>query len=260
MRKTLIATALAGIFALPMVAAAEEAAAPSPLTGNMTIASDYRFRGISQTWKQPALQGGIDYAHSSGFYAGNWNSNVSGNSYLNGNLEMDFYAGFKFPVAGSITMDVGALYYYYPAAKYNAAGDKYDNQELYVGASWEWLSVKYSYGISDFFGLKTATAVAGTGTGDSKGSTYLDVSVAYPLSEKLTLVAHVGQQKVKNYGDYGYTDYKLGLNYDLGGWILGAAYINTNAKDAVYKYANTANTETKSLGDSTVVLSVSKTF
>ena len=77
MRNTLTALALAASAAVPSIASAQ-------LSGNMGIFSEYRFRGIAQTFKQPAIQGGIDYAHASGFYIGNWNSNVSGNQYAGG--------------------------------------------------------------------------------------------------------------------------------------------------------------------------------
>ena len=71
-------------------------ASPHTLTGNLGLFSSYRFRGIDQTFNKPALQGGIDYSHSSGIYVGNWNSNVnSGAGFPEGNLEMDFYGGWK---------------------------------------------------------------------------------------------------------------------------------------------------------------------
>src|SRR5256885_17137169 len=76
MRKSILSVSVAAALLVPGLAAAQ-AAAPSPLTGNATLISDYRFRGISQTYQKPAFQGGFDYAHASGLYAGNWNSNVS---------------------------------------------------------------------------------------------------------------------------------------------------------------------------------------
>src|SRR5438046_9886946 len=82
MRKSVLSLAVTAAIAVPGIAAAQAPApAPSPVTGNMTIASDYRFRGISQTYKGPAIQGGIDYAHSSGLSLGNWNSNVASQVY-----------------------------------------------------------------------------------------------------------------------------------------------------------------------------------
>src|SRR5919108_6478565 len=93
MRKPILAVSAAAALGVPALAAAEAA---SPVTGNMTIASDYRFRGISQTYLGPAIQGGIDYAHPSGLYLGNWNSNVTTAIFTGGSgIEMDFYAGYK---------------------------------------------------------------------------------------------------------------------------------------------------------------------
>src|SRR5256714_11871764 len=88
---------------------------PTPaVTGNITLASEYRFRGIDQTFGKPAIQGGFDYSHASGIYLGNWNSNVSqGAGYPGGNIEMDFYGGYK-RAFGDFGLDVGAIYYYYP--------------------------------------------------------------------------------------------------------------------------------------------------
>src|SRR5215510_8066238 len=93
MRKSILALSVAAALAAPGIAAAADA---PPVTGNMTIASDYRFRGISQTYLGPTIQGGIDYAHASGIYLGNWNSNVASQVYTGGSgIEMDFYGGWK---------------------------------------------------------------------------------------------------------------------------------------------------------------------
>ena len=211
----------------------------------MGIFSDYRFRGISQTFGQPAIQGGIDYSHSSGFYLGNWDSNVSGSVYTDGTIEMDFYGGYKFD-AGPIGMDVGLLQYVYPGAK--TGGDKYDTLEGYVAGSWKWFTVKYSYAFSDFFSLA-----------NSDGSGYLDIGFAMDVAPKLTLVAHYGNQKVKGYSALDYSDYKIGVSYDLAGWALGAAYIGTDADSAAYTVTNAAG-KSKDLGDGGLVVSVSKSF
>src|SRR3989304_7749516 len=124
MRKTILAASLASAaFAVPSLAAAQAAAAPaSPHTfsGNIALVSDYKFRGISQTFGKPALQGGFDYSHASGFYAGNWNSNINeGAGFPAGNLEMDFYGGWK-KTWGDWGLDLGAIYYYYPGSDANA--------------------------------------------------------------------------------------------------------------------------------------------
>ena len=98
-------------------AAARRAGEPAHLHRQpRPIARSYRFRGIDQTFNKPALQGGIDYSHSSGIYVGNWNSNVnSGAGFPEGNLEMDFYGGWK-TTFGDFGLDVGGIYYYYPGS------------------------------------------------------------------------------------------------------------------------------------------------
>jgi uncharacterized protein (TIGR02001 family) len=255
MKKTLIAVA-AFASVLPSLASAQ-AAAPSPVTGNLTIVSDYRFRGVSQSYKLPAVQGGIDYSHASGFYLGNWNSSVSGNQYPNGaSIEMDFYGGYKFPLGADLTLDVGALYYYYPGAFYNGFSGKpnYNNFELYVGGVFGPFSAKFFYAISDFFGLNETT-----GGKSSSGSYYIDLNYATEILPKLTLAAHLGYQSVSNYSNLTYTDYKIGVTYDYNSWLLGAAFIGTNAEKTPYTVFDGSGSS-KFVAGNTVVFSVGKTF
>jgi uncharacterized protein (TIGR02001 family) len=234
-------------------------ATPTPdwsLTGNAGLFSEYRFRGISQTNKKPAFQGGFDLAHKSGFYVGNWNSNVDSVLYQGGNLEMDFYGGYKGAV-DAFSYDVGALYYYYPGSGSNGVPGsfKVDNTELYVSGGWGPFSLKYSYAVSNFFGVT-----------DTKGAYYLDGTVTYPVTKELSVVGHVGYQGGLKNGaripefdgslQTSITDWKLGVTYDLSGWVLGAAYIDTN-RDFT---GGTAAFDNRNIGGSTLVLSVTKSF
>src|SRR3954463_5967849 len=102
MRKSILTISVAAALPMPRPPAAQAAppaaapASPHTLTGNAGLFSEYRFRGIDQTFGQPAFQGGFDYSHASGIYVGNWNSNVNqGAGFPGGNLEMDFYGGWK---------------------------------------------------------------------------------------------------------------------------------------------------------------------
>src|SRR6185295_19383573 len=160
-------------FTLPGLAAAQAPAAAAPasphtITGNVGLFSSYRFRGIDQTFGKPALQGGIDYSHANGLYLGNWNSNVNeGAGFPAGNLEMDFYGGWK-KSWGDWGLDLGAIYYYYPGTDANVANGttgfyftnprngrthtgSVDNKEIYIGGSWKWLSAKYYFATDDYF-------------------------------------------------------------------------------------------------------------
>lgn len=248
--------ALLTIAALP--ASAQTAAAPAwTFTGNAGLFSDYRFRGISQTNRKPAFQGGFDVAHSSGLYLGNWNSNVDSTLFSGANLEMDFYGGFK-GAAGDFSYDVGAMYYYYNGSGNTAAfpgSFETNHTELYIAGGWGPLSLKYSYGVSDFFGVT-----------DSKGAYYLDATVAYPVNKELTVIGHVGYQGgLKNGARLvdmsggvhdSITDWKLGVTYDYSGWILGASYIDTNRSFS----AGTALATNRDIAGGTLVLSVTRSF
>lgn len=279
MRKSVLTLAVVFAFAVPTMATAQTApapaAAPSPLTGNAALVSDYRFRGISQTYRGPAFQGGADYAHSSGLYIGNWNSNVSSFVYTGGaGLESDIYGGYK-KAFGDFGVDVGYLYYWYPKAEWNAnmgstnGTKKFDNQELYLAGSWKWITAKVNYAVSDYFGLNKEQAAGGYWVnkntsallgdhGGSKGTYYIDLAAAYPVTDKFSVIGHMGRLKVKSYAELNYTDWKVGVTYDLSGWLLGASYITTNAKkEWYYTFGAQGNKDT---GTGTLVLSVTKTF
>jgi uncharacterized protein (TIGR02001 family) len=280
MKKHLLASVAAAAFASQLAHA--QAPAPTPehtLTGNMAIVSDYRFRGISQTFGEgfftvgPAIQGGIDYSHSSGFYLGNWNSNVSGNQYPNGSgIEMDFYGGYKH-AWGDFGLDVGTIYYAYPGGtKFVTPNGDTDvnNWEVYVGGSWKWFSAKYFYSLTDYFGLSqnvvtTLCNPANSGctplgpNGDTKGSSYLMGAFNYEVMPKLTFTATAGYTWVAHYNKLDYFDYKVGLTYDLSGWLLGASIIGTDA-DKDYWYATNGTGKNREIGTAGLILSIGKTF
>ncbi len=243
MKTRIAATLLGTALCLPVAAqtASPEAAVAPPtetpehtLTANLGLFSSYRFRGIDQSFGKPALQGGVDYAHASGFYAGNWNSNVSsGAGFPDGNLEMDFYAGYK-KAFGDFGLDLGGIVYYYPGSEgkvlgVGASSGAVTNKELYIGGSWKFIALKYSYSIDDYFGLRGWDAT-GASTGKStKGTGYLDLSANYDLGDGWGINAHVGRLNLKNGYKGDYTDWKVGVTKDVGGWVFAASYIDTNA-------------------------------
>src|SRR5688572_5619127 len=207
MRKSVLVLAASAALAVPSLATAQApaaAASPHTFTGNISLVSDYRFRGITQTFEKPALQGGFDYAHSSGIYLGNWNSNVNeGAGFPSANLEMDFYGGWK-KAFGDFGLDIGAIYYMYPGSDVNAGNGtgplinprdatrthtgKVDNKEFYIGGTWKWLSAKWFYALDDYFSLP-----------GTKGSYYLDLGATYDLGSGWGIVGHVGRFKAKGW-------------------------------------------------------------
>lgn len=254
-----------------------DAASDHTFTGNIGLFSDYRFRAISQTYKEPAVQGGFDYSHSSGFYLGTWASNVSGNLYMNGaGMEWDFYGGYKFSPLKDLIIDMGAYEYYYPGAHFNDEHKtKYNNTELYIGATYQWFSVKYWHAVTDYFGVNEDTyggyapIVDRHGTtdpaqalpgdrGDSKGSSYIDLNASFTVADKTTLGLHAGHLNVVNYGELNYTDYKISLARDFGWATLTAAAITSDAEAKWYRYCESNATHCKDPGGSTLVISMSR--
>ncbi len=238
-RLVLLSTAAAITACWMPLASAQEAKSQHTLTGNLALTTDYRFRGVSQTQKQPALQGGFDYAHASGFYLGTWGSNVSGKLFEDGSLEWDFYGGYNGNVTKDITYNVGGIYYWYPGAK--VGNQKYNTFEIFGGLNYHWVGAKLSYSLTDFFGVDK---------GD--GSYYLEGNANYPLMDKVTLTAHYGLQKIDDVqGDDDIQDWSIGATYDWNGFLLGLSYVDTDEDIRV---------NGKNISDSTLVLSIKKSF
>lgn len=241
---SLIASAIA---ALSGVAQAQSApAAPeSSLAFNAGVVSEYRYRGISQTRLQPALQGGVDYTDKSGFYVGAWASTIKWIKDAGGSapVELDLYGGYK-GSAGDVAYDVGFLRYEYNNNKLNPSAN---TNEIYGALTYGVFTAKYSHATSNLFGFA-----------DSKKSGYLDLSATLDLGDGYTLVPHLGRQNVEGAGNdkYSYTDYALTLGKDLGnGLAATAALIGTDAKKGAY-----VSPTGKDLGKATVVLGLKYTF
>ena len=227
------------------------AAPESTLGYNVGVASEYRYRGIAQTKGDPALQGGVDYANTNGFYAGAWGSTIKwikeAGTDVKGPVELDLYGGYKFEAAG-LDYDVGYLRYEYVGNTYNkiAGNVNANTDEAYGAVTAGPATLKYSYAFSDLFG-----------TANSKGSTYWDLSATFDLGEGYALVPHAGRQVIKNSAN-SYTDIALTLNKDLGdGLSASAAFISTNAKDNAFYSANNSSYNT---AKNAVVLGVKYSF
>jgi uncharacterized protein (TIGR02001 family) len=202
-------------------------------TGNVGLFSQYVFRGISQTNEKPAVQGGFDLGHKSGFYVGTWASNVSwlsdGNPDVSASVEWDFYGGFKLPLPMDFSADFGVLYYWYPGT-YPEGYTKPNTTELYAALTWKWFTAKYSYAVSDTFGFP-----------ESDGSDYWELNATYDIVEKVndaigkvTIFGHVGKQKFKNNGFYDYGDWKVGISTEVYGVTLGIFGTGTDAESSAY--------------------------
>lgn len=252
-------------------AATATPASPHTETVNVAAVSDYRFRGVSQTYRHPAIQGGFDYTHASGLYLGNWNSSISSNSYNNGGgLEVDLYGGYRFPLTAALAADVGVLHYLYPGARLNSApatptGNKYDNTEIYVGLTQGGFNAKLSYAVSDYFGLNSTTAGyayfnALPARGDSKGTTYLDLNYNLDVGQQVTLGLHVGHTSVRRYSELSYTDYKVSLAREFSGVNLSLALVASSADSRYYQAGDASGMNPRKLAKTALIVSASKTF
>ncbi len=240
---------ISGVAALALMGSAaiaqtSPAAAPAPayeLAYNVGVVSDYRYRGVSQTRLQPAVQGGVDLT-AGAWYAGAWASNIKWikDAGGNANVELDLYGGYKYEVAKDITLDFGALSYVYPSNKLATSAN---TTEVYIGIASGPYSAKYSRSITNTFG-----------NGSSKGSDYLEANIDYELVKGTNLVAHIGHQTIKNASALNYTDYKLGVTYEALGGKFAASVIGTDGDKALYTYKN------KNTAKAGLVVGYTKTF
>ena len=128
--KTIAASFALMLSATPALAQ-DEPEKPITISGSAALVSDYRYRGVSQSDEEMAIQGGFTVAHESGFYIGTWASNLAGWGTFGGaNMELDLIGGFKVPVADGVTLDVGVTWYMYPGGE-----SKTDFAEPYVKLS-----------------------------------------------------------------------------------------------------------------------------
>lgn len=286
MRKSLLSLAVLSALSMPAISMAEDAAtadkhshpaekgvgtaapaaaeptSPHTITYNIGLYSQYVFRGLTQTDEKPAIQGGVDYSHASGFYVGSWASNISwledGGLYDGSSLELDIYGGFRNTIGDTgIGYDVGLLNYIYPGNK-TAAGkasagftDPY-TLEAYGALSYKWLQAKVSYGITDIFGVE-----------NSDGSYYAELNANIPVGETgITANLHYGYQDYKgsvagasNDKLYTYNDWKIGATKSWSNGVnVGAFYTGTDAEDAGYTFLG------DNIGDDTFTVFVQKTF
>ncbi len=275
MQKKIISLALAGAILSPVAVFAEDAApaATPPLTTNISLVSNYVFRGLTQTNNRPAVQGGADYAFESGFYVGTWLSNISWftdqnsgvkndpqalsaptarqntapfqTGYVDGrfnqaSLEWDFYGGYKGNFAEDWSYDVGLLRYQYPGTYDNTGAYRNPSTtEVYGAIGYKWVTLKYSKAVSPYtFGVN-----------ESKGGSYIDLSAAIPVADSgFTVQAHVGHQRYPGNPNLGYftTSGAMGANNSLFSYTdykLGVTKDYAGFTFALaYTYANTKHT------------------
>ena len=249
------------VLSFSLTARAEEEG-PEPgtsITYNVGATSDYRVRGIAQTSRKPAIQGGIDFAAKSGLYLGTAFSNVNWvkefNGATKGSYELDLYGGYKAQITDtSFSFDVGAISYQYPGNNSGVAGfypagtfANASTTEVYGALTYTIYTLKYNRSVGNFLGNV-----------NSSGSQYFDLSAAIDMTNGYTLIPHIGRQLIPNQiGNLGnYSDVALTLSKDFGnGFSATAAALKTNASKVFY-----TDTNNRYLANSILQLGVKYSF
>lgn len=247
--------------AVPTVESAPAATAtptePAPdftLSFNLGLYSEYMFRGVALS-DGPALQGGIDLGHKSGFYVGTWWSNIDkeftghGDGFSGGNhLETDWYAGYAHTLDSGFGVNLLANYYYYPDNEKSFSfdgsndGKRQNVLETSIALSYKWLTYTFYYIPGNYYGA----APSGTRNlqSDTTGATYNEVKFNYTLPiGDLNLLAKIGYQHTPNLlGSQ--SDVAIGLSRNFSipssgkpieGFSAGAYYTDTfNVKSEAY--------------------------
>jgi uncharacterized protein (TIGR02001 family) len=233
MRKSLLlglsALAMTSAFAAP--AAAADLGGGFSVSGGATIVSDYRFRGISQSFKNIALQGTMSISHKSGFYATVWGSTIDDYIAAGGDEELDLIAGYKHDFHGT-TLDMGVLYYYYPGSSQIFSGYNSDFFEPYI-------SVAHTFGpvtaklTANYAPKQKAISVCGgfPCSPSKEDNLYIagDLTVAIPKTP-VSLTGHLGHTWGPSWLSIGksYTDWAVGASVTKGPLTVGVSYVDTN--------------------------------
>jgi len=209
-KKSLLSMAVASVVAIPLIANAEGF---GTVSANVALTTDYYFRGISQTDNDGAIQGGFDWAHDSGVYAGVWASNVS---FGDTHLEVDTYLGFANDIGDTgIGYDVSVL-------RYNYNDADFETNEYTLAMSYSYFSASYSYS-DDWYD-------------SDESSNYFSLGFDYDLPNDFGLSVSVGKSfgdafdrdKVGSAVDFDYVDYKIGINKDYYGLNWDLSYVGND--------------------------------
>jgi uncharacterized protein (TIGR02001 family) len=227
--KTSAACLAFAVATLSTPAFAEDAEAETKaitVNGTATVVSDYRFRGISQTDKSPAVQGSITVAHESGLYASVWGSSVDEYVAASADQEIDLIAGYK-KSFGDTTIDAGGIYYYYPGSSQILPGYNSDFLEVYGSVAQAIGPVTAKVAVN--YAPKQDALNYGFGKEDNLYAN-LGLSASIP-DTGLGLSAGIGRSFSRSFlsGGIKYTDWSLGATYTTGPVTFGASYVDTNA-------------------------------
>ncbi|UCX05630.1 hypothetical protein FJ709_14745 [Shewanella glacialimarina] len=229
--KTFTKTRLALLAGLTLSASVLSGSVMAEFSGEVSLTNDYRFRGVSQTAGDPALQAGVDWSAENGFFVGAWASNVDFDEegYNGPDIELDIYAGYYGEINDNTSWDV-TLY------RYNYPGDsELDYLEATVGV--------------DFSGFRAAYWYTNDYGGSDLDLHYMELNYGWEFTENWSLDVHYGY----NFGDAlddgegfdSYSDYSVGVSTEVAGFGLSLAYLMTDldgdyaVDDGIFKTKDT---------------------
>ena len=208
-------------------------AANAGVTSTWTLTNDYDFRGNSQSAKDPAIQGSVDYANDSGWYVGAWGSNIDfGNAdsvVSDADIEVDVYTGFTGTSEGGLGYDVGLVYYTYPSAS------DLNYFEIYGSVTYDWFKGKLWYS-NAFGGDYAEDGFAATLGNDDASAIYVEGNATIPLPQNFSVLLHAGYSTGDYWDNVGklagadgdYIDYSVGVGYTVNKFNLALKYVDTD--------------------------------
>lgn len=224
-------------------------ASAGEVTGTVTAVSDYDFRGVSLSAKDPALQASIDYAHDSGFYAGAWASNIDYGPGIDGDIELDLYLGWAGEFANEAAWDAGIVWYTYPDSSNSVSASKIpDYPEIYAGISFGPVEIKQWY-TNDW-------------SGSDLDALYTEMNYGFELPADFGLNLHLGY----NYGDAfktlltEYFDYSIGVSKTVGNFALELKFTGTELDESDYGLSPGQDFPDEFNPEPRVLFSISTTF
>lgn len=187
--------------------------ASAAVTGNFAITSDYIFRGVDSG---QAVQGGLDYSHESGLYAGVWMSNAAG--LPGGGDEIDYYVGYGLGLSDGLSLDFGIINYNTDAPGGNASGNGTIN-ELYVGVAGEaWDATLYMGDRDDI----------SAGNDDQDEYIYLDLNYSMSTGETTSVDIHLGYLDEADKTNTNLDAYDVSVTYNVGDFGIGISYLDAD--------------------------------
>jgi len=201
----------------------DDTSTPVVVSGNASVVSDYVFRGLTQTWARPAVQGGVE-ATAGGVVAGAWGSSVSEHSYPGGSMELDLYASYGRAIDDDWSWRTGVYGYLYPGANLDQArlpARSFTTVEANASVSWKRLTLKYSRAATDYFGADREQGY----TGSTRGTGYLQLDASLPLADRWSMDLHAGRTRYRRSlaqplpsgeRNPSYSDYGVTLKYQAG--------------------------------------------